>query len=452
MKEINGILDFFQNLNEFIYVADIETHELVYMNKKTLDAYGFTSVEEIKGKPCYEILQKSSIPCGMCNNDKLCVGAFEEWRYYNPVVDKYLLLKDTLIIDPETQKKYRIEIAIDITEEHTQDKAIQKYRDIETLVNQGLRIALSADTPDETIQIILEHLGKSLNGERTYIFEKNQNGGDDNTYEWTAAGITLEIDNLQDLPAEVCARWYRCFNAGEYIAIPDLEETKETDPLQYENLKRQGIHSIVVMPIYGYGEGEVKAFYGVDNPPDMDLEYISDMLQIMSSFLASSLKRRNLMRKLEDLSYKDALTRLGNRFALANDVEKLDREQSIAIVYCDLTGLKAVNDSLGHEAGDQLLIRACRCLEQAFGDYRVYRIGGDEFLAICSPIDRKTFDERVELLKTSMQAQAVNMAVGAIWREEATENLYPMVLEAERRMYADKAAYYQKNGIDRRRH
>ncbi len=137
MKEINGILDFFQNLNEFIYVADIETHELVYMNKKTLDAYGFTSVEEIKGKPCYEILQKSSIPCGMCNNDKLCVGAFEEWRYYNPVVDKYMLLKDTLITDAETQKKYRIEIAIDITEEHTQDKAIQKYRDMETQVNKG---------------------------------------------------------------------------------------------------------------------------------------------------------------------------------------------------------------------------------------------------------------------------------------------------------------------------
>ena len=142
------------------------------MNKKTLDAYGFTSVEEIKGKPCYEILQKSSIPCGMCNNDKLCVGAFEEWRYYNPVVDKYMLLKNTLITDAETQKKYRIEIAIDITEEHTQDKAIQKYRDMETQINQGLRIALSADTPDETIQIILEHLGKSLNGERTYILKK----------------------------------------------------------------------------------------------------------------------------------------------------------------------------------------------------------------------------------------------------------------------------------------
>lgn len=176
------------------------------------------------------------------------------------------------------------------------------------------------------------------------------------------------------------------------------------------------------------------------------------MLQIMSSFIASSLKRRNLRRRLEDLSYKDALTRLGNRFALTKDVEKLNRDQSIAIVYCDVTGLKTVNDTLGHDAGDQLLLRACSCLEQAFGDYRVYRIGGDEFLAVCSPIDRETLDERMESLKASTQAHAVNMAVGTTWREEATENLYPMVLEAERRMYADKAAYYQKNGIDRRRH
>ena len=91
-------------------------------------------------------------------------------------------------------------------------------------------------------------------------------------------------------------------------------------------------------------------------------------------------------------------------------------------------------------------------MEQTFGDYRVYRIGGDELLAVCSPIGRETLDERMESLKASMQAQAVNMAVGTIWQEEATENLYPMVQEAERRMYADKAAYYQKNGIDRRRH
>ena len=164
MNNIENIWQFLENLNEYVYATDIETNELVYMNRKTLDAYELKSLDEIKGRKCYEVLQKSSTPCGICNNDRLCVGAFEEWRYYNPVIDKYLLLKDTLITDSARKKKYRIEIAIDISEERSQNKVIQKYRDMGALVNEGLKVALSADTPDETIQIILEYLGKSLSG------------------------------------------------------------------------------------------------------------------------------------------------------------------------------------------------------------------------------------------------------------------------------------------------
>lgn len=338
MNNIENIWQFLENLNEYVYATDIETNELVYMNRKALDAYELKSLEEIKGRKCYEVLQKSSTPCGICNNDRLCVGAFEEWHYYNPVIDKYLLLKDTLIADSARKKKYRIEIAIDISEERSQNKVIQKYRDMGALVNEGLKVALSADTPDETIQIILEYLGKSLSGERTYIFEKNENGCDDNTYEWTAAGIKPEKANLQNLPPEICANWYHCFDEGKCIVIQDLEEMRESDPLQYENLKRQGIHSIVVVPIYD--KGKVIAFYGVDNPPPMLLEYTFSMLQIMGSFLVSCIRRRNLMRKLEALSYKDALTQLGNRFAMNNYVQQINKEQSIGIVYCDITGLK----------------------------------------------------------------------------------------------------------------
>lgn len=47
MKDIQNIWQFFENLNEYVYAADIETNELVYMNRKTLDAFGFHSVEDI---------------------------------------------------------------------------------------------------------------------------------------------------------------------------------------------------------------------------------------------------------------------------------------------------------------------------------------------------------------------------------------------------------------------
>ena len=82
------------------------------------------------------------------------------------------------------------------------------------------------------------------------------------------------------------------------------------------------------------------------------------------------------MRKLEDMSYKDALTGFGNRFAMNRYILQIDNKKSMGVVYCDITGLKHVNDTMGHKAGDQLILRACDCLSKAFGDYCVFRIGG----------------------------------------------------------------------------
>lgn len=60
------------------------------------------------------------------------------------------------------------------------------YRKIEVVAHKGIRDAMQAGAPDESIDIILEYLGKALDGERTYVCEKNKKGNDDNTYEWCA--------------------------------------------------------------------------------------------------------------------------------------------------------------------------------------------------------------------------------------------------------------------------
>lgn len=179
--------------------------------------------------------------------------------------------------------------------------SIQSVQNLETVINEGLRVALLEETPDQSLEVLLEHLGKALDGERTYIFEQNKSGGDDNTYEWVADGVEPEKENLQNLPPDVCASWYRNFSIGKHIVIENLEDIQETDPLQYENLKRQNIHSLVVVPLY---DGKkIIGFYGVDNPPVKSLEYASNMLQTAAYFIVSSLKRRNLFRELQKRSY-----------------------------------------------------------------------------------------------------------------------------------------------------
>jgi CheY-like chemotaxis protein len=188
-----------------------------------------------------------------------------------------------------------------MTKSFEQQNNMQNVWNLEAIINEGLRVALLEETPDQSLQVLLKYLGKALNGERTYIFEQNESGGDDNTYEWVADGVEPEKENLQNVPREVCASWYRNFSIGRHIVIENLEDIKKSDPLQYENLKQQNVHSLVVVPLY---DGKrLIGFFGVDNPPIKSLEYASNMLQTAAYFIVSSLKRRNLVYELQKRSY-----------------------------------------------------------------------------------------------------------------------------------------------------
>ena len=441
------IWEFFENMDEVVYVSDVDSYDLVYMNKKALELYGFQSLGELAGKKCYEILQNSSSPCSICNNQELKKDHFKEWLFYNPILEKHMMLKDTVV--EEDGRRYRVEIAIDPCKQELRGNMLRGYENLEATINEGLRMALMQKTPSKTLEVLLEYMGKALGGERTYIFEKNEKGHDDNTYEWVASGVSPEKENLQDLPPEVCANWYENFSIGKHIVIKKLADIKENNPLRYDILKRQNIHSLVVVPLYD--DGEAIGFYGVDNLPKESLEYASNMLQIMAHFIISSLRRRNLIRRLRDMSYCDQLTKIGNRHAMNEFIENRQRHTCLGIVYCDVTGLKRLNDSEGHEAGDRLIINACESLKRAFGGHGLFRIGGDELLAICTGMEEQELWEKTAQLKKELKEKKIHMAVGAVWETDSLAGIDRLTSAAERKMYQDKAEYYRSSGIERRK-
>ena len=82
--------------------------------------------------------------------------------------------------------------------------------------------------------------------------------------------------------------------------------------------------------------------------------------------------------KLIRRSYTDELTKCYNRSAYIDDVRELPGDSVYVYVSMDVNGLKPVNDTLGHAAGDELLQGAAECMEQCFGNYgKVYRMGGE---------------------------------------------------------------------------
>ncbi len=443
---MSNFWDIYENMQERVYVTDMDTYRVVYANRYAREQLGFQSLDEIVGKPCHKAINGCTSLCSICTNDKLKAGQFHEWRYYDGLLGKTFLIKDTMIV--QDGKRYKLEISIDIGETDKQKKVIKEFTSNETMVNDALRLALAEPTPEKSIKVLLRYLGQSLRSDRVYIFEETPEHTVKNTYEWCAGGIEPQKDFLQDVPFEVVELWYEAFERNENVVVKSLGSIKETNPKVYATLLPQEIDSLVVSPIII--DDEIIGFYGVDNPPKDFLNHISVMFMVLGYFIAFLLKRRNLLENIKKMSYSDQLTGALNRHGMNDFVADVDHDASIGIIYLDVMGLKKVNDTYGHIAGDKLLIRAYECLCSVFEEKTIFRIGGDEFLVMSSNVTKDEMDEKVEQLKAAMNKYEIKFAIGAVWEEHCNYRIQELLKLADQRMYAEKQEYYSVHPNERR--
>lgn len=436
-QTVAELWEFYEELQEIVYVLDMDTCELVYMNRHAREIYNVSSLEDVKGRKCFETLKGRTVPCAICEDNRLRPGHFVEEVRYSPVLRKKMAFKETVIED--NGKRYRFEMAVDLSAWEQQNKG---YEANEVMINEGLRISLAAPTPEESIAALLEYLGLSLMSERVYIFEETDMGTFNNTYEWCVEGVEPQKGNLQGVSYNVVSLWYQKFYRGENVLIKNLESIRTEDPAVYSCLKPQNIESLVVAPLLE--EKRIIGFFGVDNPPEKYLEHITTLLQILGHFIVALLHSRNHVRRLEELCFQDQLTGLGNRHAMDDHVRNMIEGQSVGVLYCDVMGLKRTNDEKGHLEGDNLLIRASECLRRAFGDCALFRVGGDEFLVLCEGVSKEEIECRIENLKKEMKTSNAHMAMGCVWRESGDEDIDQLMKEADDLMYEDKRAWYTK--------
>ena len=117
-----------------------------------------------------------------------------------------------------------------------------------------------------------------------------------------------------------------------------------------------------------------------------------------------------------------------------------------------------VNDSLGHSAGDEMLIGVAQCLKTCLSPYgKVYRTGGDEFVALIfadkDQINRIKQDvEESTAAWTGEQIESFTLSYGLVTKAETPEmTIREMGVVADKRMYEAKNEYYRRTGIERRK-
>ncbi|WP_080844117.1 sensor domain-containing diguanylate cyclase [Cytobacillus gottheilii] len=128
----------------------------------------------------------------------------------------------------------------------------------------------------------------------------------------------------------------------------------------------------------------------IDIPIYRGIEEIESLSISLRKLIKKLTKTETDLEEMENVASRDHLTGLANRNGLERYLDRVTRENTpLTVLYLDLDGFKKVNDTLGHDAGDQLLIETGRRLKQNIenGEF-VARLGGDEFvLVLKSPED-----------------------------------------------------------------
>ena len=168
-------------------------------------------------------------------------------------------------------------------------------------------------------------------------------------------------------------------------------------------------------------------------------------------------KKKNL---LYSMAHIDSMTNLNNRRTFDEYMDSYVGRRpdgDVMFLSFDLNELKSVNDTCGHEAGDELIVGAAECIKGVFGsEGSIFRTGGDEFMAIIS-CDSDRRDELIKGLTDSFaewrgeSGTQLSISMGYVSSDEDPEmTLEDMRKEAEKRMYLCKSEYYRREGKDRR--
>ena len=158
-------------------------------------------------------------------------------------------------------------------------------------------------------------------------------------------------------------------------------------------------------------------------------------------------ERTQMESQLKHLSLHDALTGLYNRAFFEEELRRLEKQRdgTAGLLICDVDGLKIVNDSLGHNAGDEILKSVANILRQSFraGDV-IARIGGDEFVVLLNNCSSAFFDKACRRIKyhiaahNSKNAMPLSLSLGFALSRQSPPDMTALFKEADNNMYREK--------------
>ena len=324
-----------------------------------------------------------------------------------------------------------------------------------SVIKAGLAL-LSADNFEKCVSQVLEDLMEEsgANGARILLID-NTTKKVITFCEISRPGMEAVHEPVEKvIPYNLIRTWENVIGVSNCLIIKDEQDmllVEDKNPEWAYSMRTHRIRSLILIPLRRYKE-TVGYMYLV-NFDTSRIVQVKETMELMSFVLGSEIYTHILLHRLEELSMVDALTGLRNRRAMVDCMDQISsgKPESFGVINIDLNGLKTINDTNGHDAGDKALIQAGEILGKVFYQDDLFRTGGDEFIVIMRGIRKDAFDRKLDRLHNDMEKNGdVNFAIGAFWSDGSVDVRTAFRL-ADDRMYEDKKTFYEKNIHLRRR-
>ncbi|MBQ8764747.1 MAG: GGDEF domain-containing protein [Clostridia bacterium] len=304
------------------------------------------------------------------------------------------------------------------------------------------KILLGINTQEKGIRNALENVARFSSSRSAFFVDTD---GDDYNYitpEAKASALSTE-DRAYVISRLLNSAQKNHNEKGTNVILETIvADNSETEASRefYELLKKSKIKKIVFAGVVNR-KNHVSVL-GCINPKKASVAQL--LLEDISVCFSMAIHNKKHLNKTEIVASTDSLTGLYNRMAYKTDLLKFDEKHSenFSCVYMDVNELHVINNKYGHATGDGMLLYIADSIRETFTESSVYRIGGDEFLVFTENVPKEEIEKKIAELTEKTEKMNYHISIGMDFSRYNTDTEL-LVNNAEKRMYEEKARYYQ---------
>ena len=453
-------IDFIQQLKPIACVLSIELlPDREYGEIRIIDAnerYRASVLEDtskfVKDRPYTDYIRQDHNFEGMCfecADTGKSLHAYVDASFFNSWMEIYMMP----LISPEEGKAYVL-FSYDMTPKADAEKLSDVTPEAAAFVLKACIKLRETNDFNKALKAIVSDMRDFCNSPHCTILltdfaeRKCQLLAEDYVKDGTEPSMEEYLDeNFFD----IIDTWPRLIDGSNCFIINNAYEwahAEEISPEWAASMKGANIDRIVIYPLISNSE-TIGYIWATNFDRDKTLQ-IKEVMELTTFLLTSEISNHQMVKKMKIMSSTDLLTGVLNRNAMNNRISDNDTGAEVismpfGVFFVDVNGLKTVNDTKGHLAGDELLKEVSQILCDIFPDQEIYRVGGDEFLVMTIGVSKEQFDAFEEELKSKAERPGhANYAYGSYFCGDSKDIRKAMQI-ADGRMYENKEDYYKRH-------